>query len=124
MGSSIPKAGLLNSKTVGSNVAVGSGTAVGEEVAVGGNVVSVGAMGVAVGGNDVSVGGTGVAVGGSGVADGSDATSDGIGFIVGCTLVDVQPATPRVMSTTSKPSAKSLLISPSHFVYSYALRRS
>ena len=81
MGSSIPKAGLLNSKAVGSRVAVGSGSG-----------VSVG------GGNGVSVDGMGVSVGGSGVADGSAVVADGIGVGVGCAFVDLQPAMPGVMS--------------------------
>lgn len=138
MVSSIPKAGLLNSKIVGSNVAVGSDTAVegavdvggngvsagGMGVAVGGNGVSVGGMGVAAGGNDVSVGSRRVAVGGSGVSDGSDAPIDGIGITMGCAVVDVQPDTPRVMSKIGRNSAKSVLISPSLSVDSCALQRS
>jgi hypothetical protein len=47
--SSLPKAGLLNSKFVGSRVAVGSGILVGVEVTVGGKGVWVGGSWVSVG---------------------------------------------------------------------------
>jgi hypothetical protein len=92
----MPNAGLLNSKAVGSRVAVGSGVRVSVRVGV-----ALGGNGVSVGGRGVSVGSKGVVVGSGGVAVGWEVMVCEILVAVGGAGATVHPAAPTAISAAS-----------------------